>query len=347
MGHGPAADTEHGKPTHECARPHARPGPLTGPTTSHAPDPPTRKIHPGNHGSGSRVDLATTAVTGDQDGDSGFGLWVIQIVASTAAAVTAAVMGPARRRGHPDRGRARVDRVRCRRRGLRSLAAGDPAPHDEGAAAGPPRRRYAGRDHARRDGGRWPARIPPGTARTLRRPDGDSPRRRPGPAGAAPVRRPDHGARRHGRGHRGLRRQPGHGDAAGDRQGRPAVRGTGLSIHGANTPQPTTDPTTVTLTTSSTSRSSTPATTATVTQTLTRSPTPSPTPASSTAAPSSSARSSAASATRHPRVRGHCVRRRNGRAGGGHPRPHRPVNGPGLHMHAPIAGLRPTAATTQ
>jgi len=44
-----------GYPTHECARPHARPGPLTGPATSHA-RPADPQDHPGNHGSGGWVD---------------------------------------------------------------------------------------------------------------------------------------------------------------------------------------------------------------------------------------------------------------------------------------------------
>ena len=47
------------------------------------PDPPTRKITP----------ATVAAAVGDQDGDSRFGLSVTQIVASTAAAVTAAVIG--------------------------------------------------------------------------------------------------------------------------------------------------------------------------------------------------------------------------------------------------------------
>jgi hypothetical protein len=39
------------------------------------------------------VGSAATTAAGDQDGDSRFGLSVIQIVASTASAVTAAVIG--------------------------------------------------------------------------------------------------------------------------------------------------------------------------------------------------------------------------------------------------------------
>ena len=55
------------------------------------PDPATRKITPATTAVAAGP-AATTAV-GDQDGDSKFGLSVIQIVASTAAAVTAAVIG--------------------------------------------------------------------------------------------------------------------------------------------------------------------------------------------------------------------------------------------------------------
>ena len=54
------------------------------------PDPATRKIAPATMGA-AVGSAAATAVDGD--GDSGFGLSVIQIVASTAAAVTAAVIG--------------------------------------------------------------------------------------------------------------------------------------------------------------------------------------------------------------------------------------------------------------
>ena len=56
------------------------------------PDPATRKITSATTGA-AVGSAAATAVDGDGDGDSGFGLSVIQIVASTAAAVTAAVIG--------------------------------------------------------------------------------------------------------------------------------------------------------------------------------------------------------------------------------------------------------------
>ena len=56
------------------------------------PDPPTRKIPPATTAVAAGS-TAITAVAGDEDGDSRFGLSVIQIVASTAAAVTAAVIG--------------------------------------------------------------------------------------------------------------------------------------------------------------------------------------------------------------------------------------------------------------
>ena len=56
------------------------------------PDPATRKISPATMGT-AVGSAAATAADRDGDGDSGFGLSVIQIVASTAAAVTAAVIG--------------------------------------------------------------------------------------------------------------------------------------------------------------------------------------------------------------------------------------------------------------
>ena len=56
------------------------------------PGPPTRRITPATTAVAAGS-TAITAVAGDEDGDSRFGLSVIQIVASTAAAVTAAVIG--------------------------------------------------------------------------------------------------------------------------------------------------------------------------------------------------------------------------------------------------------------
>ena len=60
------------------------------------PDPATQKIAPATTataGSAAAEGSAAAAAVGDQDGDGGFGLSAIQIVASTAAAVTAALIG--------------------------------------------------------------------------------------------------------------------------------------------------------------------------------------------------------------------------------------------------------------
>ena len=193
------------------------------------PDPPTRTITPATTAVAAGS-TATTAVTGDQDGDSKFGLSVIQIVASTAAAVTAAVIGSRLGVAGTLTGAALASIVSAvgaavyghsllvtRRHMTKALRLVRPT----GATPTTP-----GRDHPRRDGRRGPAAIPPDNARTLRRPDSGHPPRRPhGHAGAAPVPAPaDRGARRHGRGRGGLRRQPGNGHAARDRQGQPTVR---------------------------------------------------------------------------------------------------------------------------
>ena len=55
------------------------------------PDPPTQKIPPATAPTESTTAAAITV--GAQDGENRFGLSVIQIVASTAAAVTAALIG--------------------------------------------------------------------------------------------------------------------------------------------------------------------------------------------------------------------------------------------------------------
>ena len=191
------------------------------------PDPPTRKIAPATTGAAVGSAAATAA---DGDGDSGFGLSVIQIVASTAAAVTAAVIGSRLGVAGTLTGAALASIVsavgaavyghsllvtrRHMTKALRLVRPTGAAPMTP-AGTTPAATGAAGRRPSR------PAMPGPYDDPTvvIRNAGLD------GHAGAAPVTAPaDRGARRHGRGRGGLRRQPGNGDAARDRQGQPTVR---------------------------------------------------------------------------------------------------------------------------
>ena len=193
------------------------------------PDPPTHKITPATTAAAAGS-AATTAVAGDQDGDSRFGLSVIQIVASTAAAVTAAVIGSRLGVAGTLTGAALASIVSAvgaavyghsllvtRRHMTKALRLVRPtgATPTTPAGATPAATGAAGRRPSR------PTVPGPYDDPTVVIPKAGA----PGPAGGAPVPAPaDHGARRRGRGRGGLRRQPGNGDAARDRQGRPTVR---------------------------------------------------------------------------------------------------------------------------
>ena len=276
------------------------------------PDPPTRRITPATTAVAAGS-TAITAVAGDRDGDSRFGLSVIQIVASTAAAVTAAVIGSRLGVAGTLTGAALASVVsgvgaavyghsllvtrRRVTRALRLVRPGDATPAAPAGAtpAAPATPVAAGRRPSR-------PRVPG--------PDDDPtvviPRAGP-PEAPAPSRS----------------RRPLTAVLAGAAaavvifagsmatvtlvervKGTPLSGGSGLTILGGNTSpdtRTTTDPTTVT---SRASNSGATTQTATVTQTLTRSPTPSSTPTvgSSTAAPTSSNRSSAGSAPSSPRA---------------------------------------------
>jgi len=233
------------------------------------PDPPTRKITP----------ATVAAAVGDQDGDSRFGLSVTQIVASTAAAVTAAVIGSRLGVAGTLTGAALASVVSAvgaavfghsllvtRRHMTRALRLVRPAGATPAtpAAATPAATGAAGRRTSR------PTVPGPYDDPTVVIPK----------AGVPPQR-----AARRSR--RPLIMVLAAAAAAAlvfaaslaavtlleTVKGGPLSGGTGLSIHGGNTSpnqQPTTDPTTVTVTTSSTPRTSNPAATATVTQTLTK-----------------------------------------------------------------------------
>ena len=201
------------------------------------PDPATQKIAPATTataGSAAAEGSAAAAAVGDQDGDGGFGLSAIQIVASTAAAVTAALIGSRLGVAGTLTGAALASIVSAvgaavyghsllvtRRQVTRALRLVRPA--GDTCRCRHRRCRHTGR-------GRSPV-VPPDCSR-IRRPDGGhSQGRPPGGVGAAPVAAPaDRGARPRGRGRGGLRRQPGNGDAGRDGQGRPTVRR--LRTHG-------------------------------------------------------------------------------------------------------------------
>jgi len=191
------------------------------------PDPPTRKITPATTGA-AVGSAATTAAAGDRDGDSRFGLSVIQIVASTAAAVTAAVIGSRLGVAGTLTGAALASIVSAvgaavyghsllltRRhmtkalRLVRPTAATPATPATATPATATP---AAAMPAATGGAGRRPSRpaMPgPYDDPTVVIPHAGLPAR----AGAAPVPAPaDRGARRRGRGR--LRRQPGNSDAA-------------------------------------------------------------------------------------------------------------------------------------
>ena len=280
------------------------------------PDPPTQKITAATaatRGTAVTAGSAATTTVGDQDGGGRFGLSVIQIVASTAAAVTAAVIGSRLGVAGTLTGAALASVVsgvgaavyghsllvtrRRVTRALRLVRPGDATPATPAGAtpAAPATPVAAGRRPSR-------PRVPG--------PDDDPtvviPRAGP-PEAPAPSRS----------------RRPLTAVLAGAAaavvifagsmatvtlvervKGTPLSGGSGLTILGGNTSpdtRTTTDPTTVT---SRASNSGATTQTATVTQTLTRSPTPSsnPTVGSSTAAPTSSNRSSAGSAPSSPRA---------------------------------------------
>ena len=183
------------------------------------PDPPTRKITPATTGA-AVGSAATTAAAGDRDGDSRFGLSVIQIVASTAAAVTAAVIGSRLGVAGTLTGAALASIVSAvgaavyghsllvtRRHMTKALRLVRPAGATPAtpAAAMPAATGGAGRRPSR------PAMPGPYDDPTVVIPHAGLPAR----AGAAPVPAPaDRGARRRGRGRGRLRRQPGNSDAA-------------------------------------------------------------------------------------------------------------------------------------
>ena len=264
------------------------------------PDPATKKITPATgcyHGDAAGAGSAAATVVGDQDADSRFGLSVSQIVASTAAAVTAAVIGSRLGVAGTLTGAALASVVsgvgaavyghsllvtrRHMTKALGLVRPADTTPATPAATAAAP--------------GRRPSH--PGTPGPDDDPTVVIPRAGQ-PAALAPSRS----------------RRPSTVVLAGAAaaavifagsmatvtlvervKGGPLSGGnSGLTILGWNTSpdtRTTTDPTTVTVTPSASSSGAT-TPTATVTQTLT----PSPTPGSSTSAPPSSTRSSAGSA---------------------------------------------------
>jgi hypothetical protein len=306
MGPHPATDTE--TDTSLMFAPDRTPVPGRAPAPRRvAPDAPTQKISPATGATAGMAatagSAATTTVSG-QDGGGRFGLSVVQIVASTAAAVTAALLGSRLGVAGTLTGAALASIV----------SAVGAAVYGHSLLA--TRRQVTKALRLVRPAGGTPARPATGAAGpwtshpTLPGPDDDPTMVIP-QAGLPVMPTPR-------RSRRPLIVVLAAAAAAAvvfaaslatvtlleTVKGGPLSGGTGLSIRGGNNPpgpQPTSDPTTVTVTSTTTPTSRTSATT-TATQTLTRSPTTTTTPTTSpttsptTAVPTSGARSSAASA---------------------------------------------------